>query len=135
MDIKFNIDLMESLNKLSDSDSINQLEDYESLWVKFLKHIDVEPVPGDKLYNLGSDKFYNESEYQKALNFRDLFIKKCSPIYFDFKIQGNNMTEQNETTLIQDLEDLISQFSMGQISTDQVIKTLENIVKYEQNHK
>ena len=45
------------------------------------------------------------------------------------------MPEQNETTLLQDLVDLVDQFSREKISADQVIKTLENIVKYEQDHK
>mgnify|MGYP003648776426 FL=1 len=121
MNIKFNIDLMESLNKLSDSDSI---QDYESLWGKFLKHIGEQPVTAGKLYDLASDKFYNESEYQNALNFRDLFIKKWGKL--------------TQTTLLEDLVDLVDQFSREKISADQVIKTLENIVfieKYEQNHK
>jgi hypothetical protein len=74
MDIKFNIDLMESLKKLSDSDSI---QDYESLWGKFLKHIGEQPISADELNPyLASDKFYDEREYQHALAFIVLFIEK-----------------------------------------------------------
>jgi len=45
------------------------------------------------------------------------------------------MPEQNKTTLLQDLEDLVSEFSRGKLTESQVIKILESIVKHEKNNK
>ena len=78
--IKFNHDLTESLQKLSSSDSIKE---YESLWAEFLKHIDEEFISANEFSQLStpllyfaSDKFYDEREYQHALDFIVLFIEK-----------------------------------------------------------
>mgnify|MGYP003148574622 FL=1 len=42
---------------------------------------------------------------------------------------------QNETTLLQDLEDLVSEFSRGKLTESQVIEILESIVKHEKRNK
>ena len=45
------------------------------------------------------------------------------------------MPEQNETTLLQDLEDLVSEFSRGKLTESQVIEILESIVKHEKTNQ
>lgn len=134
MDIKFNHDLTESLQKLDEFAEIER--DYESIWNEFLKHIDEQPmsilnlgstnevnsVVNELSKSLASDKFYDEREYQHALAFIDLFIGKWKKFGSGF-------------LLLNDLNDLVDQFSRGKITESQVINTLESIVKHKKTNQ
>ena len=42
--------------------------------------------------------------------------------------------EEPQTTLAEDLENLVSEFSRGKISEERVVEALESIVKYYKEH-
>ena len=46
-----------------------------------------------------------------------------------------DIEEEPQTTLAEDLENLVSEFSRGKISEERVVEVLESIVKYYKEHK
>tara|TARA_R100000322_G_C5338886_1_gene165258 strand:- start:314 stop:550 length:237 start_codon:yes stop_codon:yes gene_type:complete len=45
-----------------------------------------------------------------------------------------DIEEEPQTTLAEDLENLVSEFSRGKISEERVVEALESIVKYYKEH-
>ena len=49
-------------------------------------------------------------------------------------INMEGIEEEPQTTLAEDLENLVSEFSRGKISEERVVEALEGIVKYYKEH-